>query len=126
MTVEPCPDIQVLAQPVLLERALGNLVRNAIRYAGHDGPIMISTHIEGPEVLLRIADQGPGVPKRDLARLGEPFFRPDTARAQETGGTGLGLAIVRTCMEACGGRVFFENRSPTGFIATLALGRATA
>jgi two-component system sensor histidine kinase CpxA len=64
------------------------------------------------------------VPATDLARLGEPFFRPDTARTQETGGTGLGLAIVRTCMEACGGRVSFENRSPQGFLATLTLDQA--
>ena len=122
--VEAAPGIHVRAQPELLERAIANLVRNAIRYAGGDGPITICAHVEGQELIIRVSDQGPGVPEGYLARLGQPFFRPDTARSLETGGTGLGLAIVRTCVEACGGRVSFENRKPTGFVATLALGQA--
>ncbi|MFZ9855971.1 MAG: sensor histidine kinase [Limisphaerales bacterium] len=124
ITVAPFPPLAVRAQPELLERALGNLVRNAIRYAGKHGQITLSAAVVGSHVHLCVADMGPGVPGTDLARLGEPFFRPDTARTQETGGTGLGLAIVRTCMEACGGRVSFENRSPQGFLATLTLDQA--
>jgi two-component system sensor histidine kinase CpxA len=124
ITVTPFPPLAVRAQPELLERALGNLVRNAIRHAGRHGQITLSTAVVGSHVHLCVADMGPGVPGTDLARLGEPFFRPDTARTQETGGTGLGLAIVRTCMEACGGRVSFENRSPQGFLATLTLDQA--
>lgn len=125
ITIRSTEGIRVLANPELLERALGNLVRNAIRYAGEQGPITISTQLEGGRILLRVADEGPGVPVQDLARLGEPFFRPDVARSQETGGTGLGLAIVRTCMEACGGSVRFQNRRPRGFVATLSVESAS-
>lgn len=104
-----------------LSRALGNLVRNALRYAGSAGPVTVSAQPEGSRVLLSVADEGPGVPPGDLARLGEPFFRPDFARGRETGGTGLGLAIVRSCTEACGGTVTFQNRQPRGFLAQISL-----
>ena len=63
---------------------------------------------------MSVADHGPGVPPEALARLFDPFFRPETARTRETGGVGLGLAIVKSCVEACGGRVAVRNREPSG------------
>jgi len=113
--------LKVQADRELLERAIGNGVRNAIRYAGSSGPITLAAQTEGNHVLLTILDEGPGVPEKDLPRLGEPFFRPDIARSQETGGSGLGLSIVRCCIEACGGSVVFDNRKPRGFAVRLAL-----
>jgi two-component system sensor histidine kinase CpxA len=65
------------------------------------------------------------VPEEALAKLGEPFYRPDAARTREDGGVGLGLAIVRSCIEACQGTVTFRNRKPVGFEAELLLKRAT-
>jgi len=111
----------VLAEPELLSRALGNLVRNSLRYAGAAGPITVSTVRENGLVVLTIADEGPGVPPEALPRLGEPFFRPDAARTREQGGTGLGLAIVKTCLEACQGTLTLRNRSPRGFAAEVRL-----
>lgn len=119
--VDVVPGIRVRARPELLERAIANLLRNAIRHAGQCGPISVAAQIRGSEVDLQMNDEGPGVPEGDLRRLGEPFFRCDLARARETGGNGLGLAIVRTCVESCGGRLNFENRKPRGFCATLTL-----
>lgn len=111
----------VMAEPELLARALGNLVRNSLRYAGAAGPITVSTVRENGLIVLTIADEGPGVPPEALARLGEPFFRPDAARTREQGGTGLGLAIVKTCLEACQGTLTLRNRSPRGFAAEVRL-----
>ena len=54
------------------------------------------------------------MPPESLARLFDPFYRPDTSRTEETGGTGLGLAIVKSCIEACGGSVAVRNREPHG------------
>jgi two-component system sensor histidine kinase CpxA len=105
----------------LLARALGNLVRNAIRYSGDNTPIKVSAHNGGGRVVVTIADDGPGVPPEALARLGEPFYRPEAARTRETGGTGLGLAIVRSAVSACGGEVRFANLTPRGFSAEIAL-----
>lgn len=118
--------LAVEAEPELLARAVGNLLRNARRYAGEAGPIEVSARLEGDRVRLTVADHGPGVAPDQLARLGEPFFRPDAARTREEGGVGLGLAIVRSCVEACRGKVTFANRSPKGFEATLSLGRSAA
>jgi two-component system sensor histidine kinase CpxA len=126
--------LAVMAEPDLLSRALGNVLRNALRYAlpvhaggagysyrptlHHDGrpagPITVSTREHEDRVSIFITDSGPGVPEEALHRLFDPFFRPETARTRETGGTGLGLAIVKSCIEACGGSVAVRNVQPTG------------
>jgi two-component system sensor histidine kinase CpxA len=106
--------LQVMADPQLLGRAVSNVVRNAIRYAGEAGPIHISAQARGSQIILRVRDQGPGVPDATLSRLFDPFFRPEAARTRETGGTGLGLAIVKSCVEACGGSVAVRNAQPAG------------
>lgn len=105
----------VRADASLLARALGNLVRNALRYAGEAGPVRMTATRAGGTVVITVDDEGPGVPPADLDRLGEPFFRPELARTREGGGVGLGLAIVRSSIAACGGEVRFSNRAPRGF-----------
>lgn len=117
------PDLAVTAEPELLLRALSNLVRNAVRYAGDAGPVRIEASPAGTGVRLRVLDCGPGVSEAELPRLTEPFYRPDTARTREKGGTGLGLAIVRSCVEACRGELHLRNRQPRGFEAEIRLGR---
>ena len=107
-------NIQVLAEPDLLSRALSNIVRNAVRYAGKSGPIEVTAAAENGMVALRILDSGPGLPEQDLDAVFDPFYRPSEARERETGGVGLGLAIVRTCVTACQGAVQCRNRKPTG------------
>ncbi len=112
------------AEPELLARAVGNLVRNALRYAGHAGPVRLSAVARGSEVVVSVTDEGPGVPAESLARLSEPFYRPDAARTREQGGVGLGLAIVKSCVEACRGKLTFRNREQRGFEAEIRLSRA--
>ncbi len=105
----------------LLARALGNLIRNALRHASRASAITLRAEKDTDAVLVIIEDEGPGVPSEALVRLGEPLFRPEAARNRDTGGAGLGLAIVKSCVEACGGTVRFENRTPSGFRVTLRL-----
>lgn len=114
-------EIEVMALPPLLSRAIGNGLRNALRYAGGDGPILLTATSSGETVTLTISDQGPGVPDDALPRLFDPFFRPDSSRTQATGGTGLGLAIVKSAVEACGGSVSVRNASPRGLILEMVL-----
>jgi two-component system sensor histidine kinase CpxA len=121
IAVAVAADLRVRADAPLLGRALGNLVRNAVRYAGDHEPIVIDARVDGERVLLSVDDHGPGVPPEALSRLGEPFYRPEAARTRETGGVGLGLAIVRSAVAACGGEVHFANRTPRGFRAELRL-----
>jgi two-component system sensor histidine kinase CpxA len=114
-------DLCAQADPDLLQRALANVVRNAIRYAGAAGPITLAARRDGDKVRLTVSDCGPGVPESALPHIFDPFYRVDPSRARETGGTGLGLAIVKTCLEACGGTVTAQNRQPSGLIVTITL-----
>lgn len=116
-------DATVLADPDLLLRALGNLLRNAARYAGAAGPITVSAERDGERWAVRVSDLGPGIPAEALAKIFDPFYRVDTSRDRATGGVGLGLAIVKTCVEACGGTVSCRQLAP-GFEVTVALAAA--
>ncbi len=111
-----------MANEALLLRALSNVIRNAIRYAGDQGPITISAQRQSSVVEISVADRGPGLPEAELEEVFAPFYRPESARTRETGGAGLGLAIVRTCVEACRGTVSCRNRVPHGLEVTIRLG----
>ncbi|ROH89027.1 HAMP domain-containing protein [Stagnimonas aquatica] len=113
------PELAVRGHRALLRRALANLVRNALRYG--QPPVELAAAARGDTVLVWLRDRGPGVPPEALARLGEPFYRPDAARSRDSGGTGLGLAIVRRCVEAGEGSVQFRNREGGGFEVELRL-----
>lgn len=117
--------LEVLAAPEYLFRALANIVRNAIRYAGSAGPIEISASALHGQVEVKVADSGPGISEGELEDVFRPFYRPEFARQRETGGTGLGLAIVRDCVESCGGRVVCRNRAPHGLEVVIELADAS-
>jgi two-component system sensor histidine kinase CpxA len=110
-----------LADSNLLERALANLLRNALRYAGNCGPVAVLGDRAGDAVSLTVRDNGPGVPEDMLEQIFDPFFRVDSARTRESGGVGLGLAIVKTCVTSCGGTVSCRNLRPSGFEVTIRL-----
>lgn len=109
-------DIKLRSLRGALDRALGNVLRNAIRYASD---IEIQARAEKGRVLIRIADRGPGVPDAALRHLFQPFYRPEAARGRATGGSGLGLAITQRCVEACGGWVEAQNREGGGLVVTI-------
>lgn len=106
--------LRVMSDPELLARAVGNVLRNAIRYASQGEPINLSAKVDGSNVVIQISDHGPGVPETALPYLFDAFYRPDTARTRETGGSGLGLAIAKTCAEATGGNITAANRQVGG------------
>jgi two-component system sensor histidine kinase CpxA len=114
-------ELRVLAQPGGLFRAVSNVVRNGLRYAGSHGSITISARRDGEHVLLSVADQGPGLPEDALDRVFTPFYRLDDSRSRESSGVGLGLAMVKSLVEASGGSVSCRNLSPSGLEVTLRL-----
>ena len=119
--LEHSDGLAVLADKQLLARAIGNLLRNAMRYADDSQAIALDAAQDGSgHIKITVRDFGQGVPEEDLPYLLDPFYRPDKARTRERGGTGLGLAIVKTCVEACGGTVSCRNADP-GFEVTLTL-----
>lgn len=100
-----------------------NLVDNAIRYTP-EGSVRIRTRVEDGTVALSVADDGVGIPTRDLDRIFERFYRVDRARSRETGGTGLGLAIVKHVVENHGGSVEVRSELGRGTEFTVRLPRA--
>ncbi|CAN5407601.1 hypothetical protein BH10CYA1_BH10CYA1_01140 [soil metagenome] len=106
--------LSVLGDQMLLERAFGNVFRNAVRYASADGDIKVKAIRSGKEISVITSDSGPGVPPSAIEHLTEPFFRPEPSRSRSSGGTGLGLAIVQTCIESCNGSLSIRNRQPRG------------
>jgi len=97
------PELRLHTFRETLDRALANVIRNAVRYAGQAGPIEVEATKVAENVVIAVRDHGPGVPADALEQIFEPFYRPAPARQRATGGAGLGLAIVRRCVEACGG-----------------------
>jgi two-component system sensor histidine kinase CpxA len=111
-------DIKLNSLRNALDRGIGNVVRNAVRYAKD---IEITAKAENGRVGIQIADRGPGVSEEAVSRLFEPFYRPEAARGRNTGGSGLGLAITKRCIEACGGTVTARNREGGGLVVDFSL-----
>lgn len=88
-----------------LALAISNLLDNAIRYTAPDGHIRVTIGGDDEDVCVEVADDGAGIPRADLPRIFERFYRVDAGRSRSTGGTGLGLAIVKHVAEQHGGRV---------------------
>jgi signal transduction histidine kinase len=108
------------AKPMALKRCLTNLISNAIKFGGG-----VSVIVEdGAAVIIRVRDQGPGIPVEHLARVFEPFYRVESSRNRDTGGTGLGLCIARDIAQAHGGALSLMNLPQHGLEATLILPRS--
>ena len=104
-----------------LKSAVENVVRNALTYAGTDGPIEVRLSRNAGGCSLRISDSGPGVSEDDIQRIFEPLFRADESRDHQTAGQGIGLAITARVMELHGGTVGAKNRAGGGLEITLEL-----
>ncbi|MFT4172292.1 MAG: ATP-binding protein [Rhodocyclaceae bacterium] len=108
------------ARPMALRRALTNLIDNALRYAGPDLPIDVSaTHSHG-QILIEVADRGPGIPPEHAERLKRPFTQLEAART-DAHGSGLGLAIVERIARTHGGRFDLLQRPGGGLLARLTI-----
>ncbi len=100
------------------KRALRNLVSNAVRYGGG---ATVAVLREGNSAVLRVTDNGPGIPPDSLAAMTEPFTRGEASRNRDTGGAGLGLTLARAIAEAHGGELALTNRPQGGLLAELRL-----
>ncbi|MFC9226715.1 ATP-binding protein [Streptomyces hygroscopicus] len=109
----------VAVDPGLLERAVANIVENAVKYSPPDRPVLVSASALGDRVELRVADGGPGVPDSEKDRIFEPFQR--YGDAPRGAGVGLGLAVARGFAEAMGGRLTAEDTPGGGMTMVLTL-----
>jgi two-component system sensor histidine kinase KdpD len=106
-----------------IDQVLTNLLENAVRYTPAGSPIEISAEVQDGQLLVSVADRGPGIPPAELERIFDKFYRVRTLQ-RDTSGSGLGLAVSRGLVEAHGGRIWAENREGGGavFRFTLPLG----
>jgi two-component system, OmpR family, sensor histidine kinase CpxA len=114
-------EIKLVGDIGMLHSAVENIVRNAMFYSGKDGKIEVSLEKNDGAGVIRVRDNGPGVPENALPLLFKPFYRVDDSRGTSTGGMGLGLAIVRNAVAAHGGTVSARNASPHGLEVELRL-----
>jgi two-component system, OmpR family, sensor histidine kinase KdpD len=110
----------VLADPALLERAIANLVENALRHSPPGGKVRVEADRADDVVELRIVDRGPGIPERERERVFRPFQRLSDSGPE---GTGLGLAIARGFIEAMGGTLTIDDTPGGGTTVAIRLRR---
>jgi signal transduction histidine kinase len=106
-------------RPQALKRCLTNLIANAIKF-GVSAEVLIE---DGAQLVIRVRDQGPGLPEEELERVFEPFYRLESSRNRDSGGSGLGLSIARDIAQAHGGSLTVSNLPAGGLEATLLLPR---
>ncbi|HEX6424016.1 MAG TPA: ATP-binding protein [Acidimicrobiales bacterium] len=118
---EPAGRLSVVGDRRQLVSAVTNLVDNAVKYSEAGSTVEVRARTDGRWIDVAVRDSGIGIPRRDLERIFERFYRVDRARSRDTGGTGLGLAIVRHVASNHRGEVRVESREGVGSTFTLRL-----
>ena len=104
-----------------IEQVLINIISNAIKYTPDGGKIDVECGSDGQNALLRVTDNGIGIPREDVPHIFERFYRVDKARSRQSGGTGLGLAIAREIVQRHGGDIEIESHIPEGTAVSIVL-----
>ena len=113
-TVEVIENPRIFGNPVLVERAIGNLIDNAVKYSNEGGEVLLRLTQEEGWGIVTVQDFGTGIERDHLPHLFERFYRVDKARSRKMGGTGLGLSIVRHIMRVHDGNVSVESTPGRG------------
>jgi two-component system sensor histidine kinase KdpD len=114
-------DIPDVLPPVQLdyleiEQVLTNLLENAVRYTPYETPLDVSVQVEGDQMVISVADRGPGIPPADLEHVFDKFYRVLGRTPGRPTGSGLGLAVSKGLIEAHGGHIWAENREGGGAV----------
>ncbi len=118
------PNLKANINLALLQRAVGNLVDNAVKYSDPGSKVDIIGEESEKEIAVHVRDQGPGIAEKHLTRLFERFYRIDEGRSRQLGGTGLGLALVKHIVIAHNGRVAVQSEYGKGSIFSIFLPKA--
>ena len=110
--------VSIPAIPGALQRCLTNLIDNAVKYGGY---ARVTAGCEAGNVVIRVADGGPGIPEAQMERVFDPFYRLETSRSRDTGGSGLGLTIARNIAHKHGGTLTLRNKPGGGLECLLML-----
>ena len=105
---------EIMGDKDRIEQVIVNILSNAIKYTPEKGKISVNLSLEEDNIIVKVADTGIGIPKEDLPRLFERFYRVDKARSRMLGGTGLGLSIARQIVEAHKGKIRIQSEYGQG------------
>jgi signal transduction histidine kinase len=105
----------------LLQRALGNLVSNALAHTPAGGTVLLTAVQQSQQVRIEVRDTGSGIPSESLPKVFDRFYRADSARTRHSGGSGLGLSIMRQIVFLHGGDVKIESETSLGTTVSLTL-----
>jgi len=120
VTLQGQANRSILGKPQALRRCLTNLIANAVKF-GSQATVSVE---DGAALVVRVRDDGPGIPEEELERVFEPFYRLESSRNRDTGGSGLGLSIARDVIQAHGGSLVLRNLPVRGLEAIVTLPRA--
>ena len=120
VTLQGQANRSILGKPQALRRCLTNLIANAVKF-GSQATVSVE---DGAALVIRVRDDGPGIPEEELERVFEPFYRLESSRNRDTGGSGLGLSIARDVIQAHGGSLVLRNLPVRGLEAIVTLPRA--
>lgn len=115
------PDLEIYADPILLEHLLLNLIQNASMYSPNDKNIYLKVERLSDRITISVRDEGIGIPESELERIFERFYRVDTNRSREQGGTGLGLSIVKHITKLHNGWITVQSKLGEGSTFTINL-----
>ncbi len=108
----------MMCRPTALRRSFQNVIDNAVKY-GRVAHVSVGARMD--EIIIRISDEGPGIPEEQLENVLRPFYRLEKSRSQDTGGVGLGLAITQNIVQGHGGVFTLKNRNEGGLEAEIRL-----
>ena len=111
----------ITGDPRAFKQILLNLVSNAIKFTERGGTVTVSAAVEGPRLVVRVADNGVGISAEDLKRIGDPFFQAGKTYQRRHEGTGLGLSIVKSLVALHGGEMTVQSRIDEGTTVAVAL-----
>ncbi|MDZ7836232.1 MAG: ATP-binding protein [Alkalibacterium sp.] len=114
IVINKAKDIEIEINQDHLKQIIINLVSNAVSYTPEKGRVTIAVDARDNELQLEISDTGIGIPKDQLSRIFERFYRVDKGRSRNVGGTGLGLSIVKWIVENNNGRIEVESEEGEG------------
>ena len=113
-------DLAITVDPEQIKTVFKNVLTNAVKYSLPDSePVLISVNTQPSYIVVKIADNGIGIPPDELPFIFEPFYRVDKSRTKDTGGFGLGLSLCKTIMEAHDGRIEAESTPDIGTTVSL-------
>lgn len=116
-----CRPLMIVADPKHIQQLLNNLITNAIKYNNPGGKVTVLITEEGKNMLLRVSDNGVGIPEESVGRVFERFYRVDKGRSKKMGGTGLGLAIVKHIVQFYQGTIDLKSVVDQGTVITIRL-----